>query len=171
MLRDGRTNKQTAVKEPEDQIWRRCYDLFATIRPIFKKWRKGEEEKTLVHILRKWYGIHTFYVVESLGTQQFRIWANSPQFWNRDVPYRIHQSSQLNTCSERDKSNSSLHICPQVFKIIFPLEVFSPKYCTLGCLFAGLQARSPYVFGTSCDRLSQHRFWNKIREGSKVPCR
>lgn len=131
---------------------------FRDYTTALKKNTKREEEKTPVHILRKRYGINNSYVVEYLGTQQFPICANSPNFWNRDVPYRIHQTSQLNTCPERDKSNSNLHICPQVLKMIFFLEVFSPINCRLGGLLACLQARSHYVFGTSCYRLSQHRF-------------
>jgi len=84
-------------------------------------------------------------VVESLGTQHFPIWANSPHFWNRDIPYRIHQNSQLTPVLNNTNPIRAFKSAPQVFKTIFLLEVFSSKYCTLGDLFARLPARSHYV--------------------------
>jgi len=53
---------------------------------------------------------------------------------------------------------SAFKSAPQGFKTIFLLEVFSPKFCTLGGLSARLPARSHYVFGTCCDRPFQHGF-------------
>lgn len=145
MWRNRRTDKQTAVGETEGHIWGICYALFATIRLLFKKWKKGKKEKTLVHILRKGYGINNSNVVESLGTQQFPKGANSPHFLNRDIPYCIHQNSQLTPVLKDTNPIRAFKSAPQVFKTIFLLEVFSSKYCTLGGLFARLPARSHYL--------------------------
>jgi hypothetical protein len=102
--------------------------------------------------------VNNSYIVESLRIQQFPTWTNSPavmeSWWC--LPYSLKVATYV--CPERDRCNYRLHICYKVYKIIFLLEVFSPKYCILGGSFAGLPARNHCVFGTSCDRLSQHRF-------------
>jgi hypothetical protein len=145
-------DRQTDIYDDGVTLFSRLYDRAQ------KSERKRNKEKTVVLILWKRYGINNSYVVESLRTQLFPIWTNSPHFWNRDFPYRIHQSSQHTPGLNETIPIRAFTSAPQIFIIIFLLEVFSPKHCTLGGLFANLQARSHYVFGTSCDRLSQHKF-------------
>jgi hypothetical protein len=69
----------------------RRYALFATAPKKVKG--KGKKKNSCTYIMEK-VGKNNSYVVVSLKTQKFPMWANSPHFWNRDVPYRIHQSSQ-----------------------------------------------------------------------------